>query len=287
MEKEFFNLDKQEKNKLPILEKGNEYNNSKEIWEKMENEYDRRIMILKKVLKNLEILENLVILEPPVLKRTDFGYNADIDFIFLGNDKQKTELSNELQNTFDIFPHIESYDSKKIEEIKNNSCGFYDLLMKRRGNLPIKESGAKEFSDNFLEESSELEMKARNILSMEEKDVLRKERMKIGKKFIEEIKKHISVLGYNFSGSMMKDMNRFGINSDLDIDILVNPSNKEEQRWDDLIHYLKWKYAEDFGIKIDIGDISLEKAREMVNNNPKFRDFYKEEFGVDVTQEIK
>jgi len=260
----------------------------KEIRERLEKEYDRRITTLKNVLGALEIPEDLVVLAPPVLDRTDFGYTADIDLVFLGTDEQREELYQKLHTSFEILPSIIHLNPERLTEIKENLPELYQFLMQRKGNIPIKE-GKIEITKDYWEEAADLEIKARTILSSEDKRRLKEQRLKIGNDFVNEVKQKVLVLGYNFSGSMMTDMEKFGINSDLDVDLLIDYADERTKRnvYDWIHLFLKWKYANEFGIKIDIYDTDLEFARKMASHNPKFVDFYKKEFGVDIIEAKK
>ena len=76
------------------------------IRERLEKEYDRRIGIFKNVLAVLEIPEDSVVLAPPAIDRTDFGYTSDIDLVFLGTDEQREKLYQRLHTSFEILPFI-------------------------------------------------------------------------------------------------------------------------------------------------------------------------------------
>lgn len=261
----------------------------REIRERLEREYDRRIVIFKDVLAVLEIPEDSVVLAPPVLDRTDFGYTSDIDFVFLGTDEQREKLYQRLYTSFEILPFIIQIDPKRLAKIKEDLPEFYQFLAQRRGNIPTKQGETEISSGDFWEEAAELETKARVVLSPEDKLVLKEQRLKIGHSFVNEVKQKVPVLGSTFSGSMMTDMQRFGINSDLDIELLTNPPDNEkvERNVFDWIHvYLKWKYAEKFSIKVDVGDTNLKFARMMASHDQKFVDYYKREFGIDITGEV-
>lgn len=257
----------------------------KEIRERLDKEYNRRITILKNVLAVLEIPEDLIILAPLAPDRTDFGYTSDVDLVFLGTDEQRERLYQKLHTSFEILPFIIHFNPDRLIEIENDLPELYQFLMQRRGNIPVKEGGI-ETAENYWEEATELETKARAVLSPEEKLRLKEQRLKIGSSFVDEVKQKIPVLGHTFSGSMMSDMERFGINSDLDIDLLIDPANKKAERNAfDWIHvFLVWKYAEEFGIKVDASETSLEFARRMASHEPKFVDYYKKEFGIDITE---
>ncbi|MDI6883505.1 MAG: hypothetical protein QMC93_03595 [Patescibacteria group bacterium] len=257
----------------------------REIRERLEKEYDRRIIILKNVLAVLGIPEDLVVLAPPALDRTDFGYTSDVDLVFLGTDEQEKKLYQKLHTSFEILPFIIHLNQEKLTEIKKDLPELYQFLMQRKGNIPTKE-GEIETAENYWKEAAELETRSRTILSIEDKLRLKEQRSKIGNSFVDEVKQEVPVLGYTFSGSMMTDIKRFGINSDLDIDLLINPvGEKAERNTYNWIHlFLKWKYAEEFGIKVDVHDTTLEFARRMVSHEPKFVDFYKKEFGIDITE---
>lgn len=257
----------------------------REIRERLEKEYNNRITILKDVLAVLKIPEDLIILAPPVLDRTDFGYVSDIDLIFLGTIKQGEKLYQKLHASFEILPFIIYFSQERLLEIKNDFSEFYHFLMQRKGNIQAKESEL-EANKNYWSEAEELEIKARKILSPKEKLRLKEQRLKIGNSFVEEVKQRVMVLGHAFSGSMMTNIERFGINSDLDVDFLIDSAGEKSERdaidWINV--FLKWKYAEKFGVKIDASHTSLKFAREMVSHEPKFIDYYKKEFGVDIVE---
>jgi len=257
----------------------------KEIKERLEKEYNRRIIILKNVLEVLEIPKDLVVLAPPVLERTDFGYTSDIDLVFLGTKEQMEKLYQKLHTSFEILPFIIYFDQKRLTEIKNDLPELYQFLMQKKGNIQEKE-GMIETAGNYWDEAKKLEAKMRTILPLEDKLRLKEQRLKIGSNFVEEVKQKVQVLGHAFSGSMMTDMEKFGINSDLDIDLLINPaSEKAERNAFDWIHlFLKWKYAEKFGIKIDVSETTLDFARLLSSHEPKFIDYYKEKFGIEITK---
>ncbi|MFH1175584.1 MAG: hypothetical protein V1698_02590 [bacterium] len=253
--------------------------------ERLEKEYNRRIIILKNVLVALEIPEDLVILVSPALDRTDFGYTSDIDLVFLGTNEQEEKLYQKLHTSFEILPFIIHLNPERLTEMEKDLPELYQFLTQRKGNIPTKE-GEIETAESYWDEATELETRSRTILSPEDKLRLKEQRLKIGNNFVDEVKQKVPVLGYTFSGSMMTDIKRFGINSDLDIDLLINPVDvKAERNAYDWIHlFLKWKYAEEFGIKVDVHDTNLEFARRMASHEPKFVDFYKKEFGIDITE---
>lgn len=269
--------------KLPINPGG------EKIRERLEKEYDRRISIFKNVLVVLEIPEDLVVLAPPVLDRTDFGYTSDIDLVFLGTEEQRDELYQKLYASFEILSSIIHIDQERLAKIESELPELYQFLMQRRGNIPIKETKMEIPVVNFWDEALELEIKARTALLPEDKLLLKEQRLKIGRDFVDEVKQRIPVLGHNFSGSMMTDMERFGTNSDLDIGLLTNPADeKAERNAFDWIHlYLKWKYAERFGTQVDASDTSLNFARMMASHDSKFKDYYQREFGIDITKEVE
>jgi len=261
----------------------------KKIREKLEKEYDRRMSIFGNVLTVLEIPKESIILAPPVLDRTDFGYTSDIDFVFLGTDEERNKLYQRLHASFEILPFIVHIDQKRLAEIENELPEFYQFLMQRKGNVPSKDVETEIPIVNFYDEAPELETKARTVLSQEEKSLLKEQRLKIGDSFVNEVRQKVPVLGHTFSGSMMFDTERFGVNSDLDIDLLIDPGDERaEKNVRDWIHvYLKWKYAEEFGIKVDVGDVSLESAHMMAVYDPRFAAYYIREFGIDVSREIE
>src|SRR3989344_6213476 len=166
-------------------------------------------------------------------------------------------------------------NQKRLTEIKKELPEFHQFLMQRKGNIPAKEGGRVGIaSSNFWEEAPDLEAKSRTILSPSDKLLLKEKRLEIGRNFVEEVKQKVPVLGHNFSGSMMTDMDRFGVSSDLDVDFLTNPGSEKTggNAFDWIHYYLTWKYAEKFGIKIDAADTSLDFARQMASNNPEFID---------------
>lgn len=257
----------------------------KKIRERLDEEYNRRITILKNVLVDLEISEDLIVLAPPVPDRTDFGYTSDVDLVFLGTDEQGEKLYQKLHTSFEILSFIVHFGPDRLAEIKNDLPELYQFLMQRKGNIPMKKGGIETAGDYWVE-ATELETKARTVLSPEDKLRLKEQRLKIGNSFVGEVNQKVPVLGHTFSGSMMSDMERFGINSDLDIGLLTNPvDEKAERDAFDWIHlFLKWKYTEEFGIKVDASDTTLKFARMMAKHEPKFADYYKEEFGIDITE---
>lgn len=257
----------------------------KEMREKLEKEYDRRIIILRNVLAALEIPENLVVLAPPVLDRTDFGYISDIDLVFLGTGEQREKLYQKLHTSFEIFPFIIHLDSDRLTEIKKDLPELYQFLIQRKGNIPTKEGEIKT-AENYWDEAAELKEKSRTILSTEDKLRLKEQRLKIGNCFINEVRQKVPVLGHKFSGSMMSDIEKFGISSDLDIDLLINPADEkaEQNAHDWICLFLKWKYAEKFRINVDAYYTTLEFARKMALHKPKFINFYRQEFGIDITE---
>lgn len=257
----------------------------REIREKLEKEYNRRIIILKNVIVALEIPEDLVILAPPVLDRTDFGYTSDVDLVFLGTDEQREKLYQRLHTSFEILPFIIHINPERLTEIGIDLPELYQFLMQKRGNIPAR-GGTVESAGDYWNEATELEIKARTVLSPEDKLRLKEQRLKIGNNFVDEVKQKVPILEHTFSGSMMTGMQRFGINSDLDIDFLINPANERAERnaYDWIHVFLKWKYAEEFGIKVDAFVTSLESARMMALHEQKFVEYYKKKFGIDITE---
>ena len=138
--------------------------------------------------------------------------------------------------------------------------------------------------EEFFEEAPEKEARLRGILSPEQKEQLKQERLMIGEEFIEEINKKAQVLGYNFFGSMMNDMDRFGINSDVDLDVLLDVEDKEKEREIFLYvrMYLKWKYIEQYNTEIDCHYITSNKLRDLIEKNPELKQIYKEKFDIDI-----
>ncbi len=255
-----------------------------EIREILEKEFGRRIGTLKKTLAELGIAEDAVILAPPVLNRTDFGYVSDIDLVFLGNEEQEMSLYEKLQDDFGIYPFVVRYDPVELEKMREELPEFYSFLMERRGNIKAVNVAASPPSEEFLDRATDLEAKARTLQSEEEKLALKKERLTIGERFVEDVGKQVAVLGYCFSGSMMNDMDRFSSISDLDIEMLTKyEDEKNEEKAFKWIHmYLKWKYAEKFGIKVDVGDTSLKSAKKFASLDPVMRKHFEHRFGVDV-----
>ncbi|NTW30512.1 MAG: hypothetical protein HGA33_04480 [Candidatus Moranbacteria bacterium] len=255
-----------------------------EIREILEKEFGRRIGVLKKTLVELGISEDTVILAPPVLNRTDFGYVADIDLVFLGNEEQEKSLYEKLQDDFGIYPFVVRYDPVDLEKMREELPEFYSFLMERRGNIKAANVATSPRPEEFFDKAADLEAKARTLQSKEEKLALKKERLTIGERFVDDVGKRVAVLGYCFSGSMMNDMDRFSSISDLDIEVLTNyKDEKDKARAFGCIHiYLKWKYAEEFGIKIDVGDTDLKSAKKLASQDRNLRNHFERQFGIDV-----
>ena len=248
-------------------------------------ECDKRADVLRDALVDLKIPNELVSLKPPVFDRTDFGYTSDIDLVFFGTDKQKEELYEKLYNS-SVHPFIVQIDLARLGEIQVKLPELYEYLTQRRGNFPMKKLETGNPITDFWEEEPELDKSARAILSSEDKLVLKEQRLEIGRRFVEEVKQRVPVVGYSFSGSTMGDMKRFGINSDLDIELLVDPKDEEDEKdIQDWIHlYLNWKYAEQFSIKVDAMEISLDFARQMISRDPKTVVWYEKKFGINASE---
>ncbi|NTW30692.1 MAG: hypothetical protein HGA33_05415 [Candidatus Moranbacteria bacterium] len=275
---------REEKNENPNRPISPEEAEGEKIREILEREFGRRIGALKKTLAELGIAEDAVILAPPVLNRTDFGYVSDIDFAFLGEEEQEARLFEKLCDDFNLYPFAVRYDREDLVEMKEDLPELYSFLMERKGDLRIHAAKDGIPSSDFLDEAPELEARARTLQSPEEKSALKERRLSIGKDFVEEVRKKITVLGYCFSGSMMDDMDRFGSISDLDIEMLTNyKDEKDKARAFGWIHiYLKWKYAEEFGIKIDVGDTDLKSAKKLASQDRNLRNHFERQFGIDV-----
>ena len=251
----------------------------------LEKEFQRRVAALKKILAELNIPESDIVLAPPVLDRTDFGYVADIDFIFLGTAELRNELYQKMYASHEVLAHIIDINPVRLSEIKNELPELYQFIMETRARFPAGDAADLSPGD-FYERQSELEDKMRAVLLPQEKEILKEQRLKIGQSFIQEVKTRVPILGEHFSGSMMNDSQRFGLNSDLDIDFLTNipeadPSQSNAYDW--LHIYLKWKYARDYGIKVDVGDTDLKFAQNMAKHDSKFIEFYKTQYNVDIT----
>lgn len=258
----------------------------REIREKIEREYDRRIAILRSVISALEIPEDAIILRPPVLDRTDLGYVADVDLILLGSAEERESLFKKIHKTFGVFPFVISINEARFKEIEKALPQLYQFLMSRKGRIPHGE--AEIIESDFTDEAAELEMRSRGILTLEEKEILKKQRLKIASKFIEEVSQKVPVVAHALSGSMITHMEHFGINSDLDIDLITNPERGGEENANDWIHlYLTWKYAEECGVKVDVSDDTLSEAKKMASLLPGIAEYYKKTFGLDLTGEIK
>jgi len=259
-----------------------------EILTEIKLEHERRVHKLHDIVEKLHLYNDEIIVAPPVLNRTDFGYSSDLDIIFLGSEEQSEKIYSSLIEE-GIFSSIMTIGVSELHEIQGQLPEFYQMLMEKKGNvgsyLEISPGVSKTDFDAI---SSELENKIRSFPTKEEKVNLREERMKIGKEFMEDIKKRLPVLGFSFSGSMISDMQRFSVNSDIDIEyITTNISGPRENMnliyWE---HYLKWKYAEKFHVKIDSLGLSYNVLHEMALRDGELSERYKRDFGIDLTQKL-
>lgn len=257
----------------------------REIREKIEKEYQRRLGVLRSALDALEIHHDLVAILPPVLDRADIGYTGDIDIIFFGEEAKREDLFNKTYNELGVFPFIIEFDGARLAQIQQDMPEFYDFIMAMRGNIS-QESLRREIQEtsNFLNEARLLEERSRYILSPEQKELLKVERLEIGRRFIEDAKRQVDILGYAFSGSMMsRSLERFDISSDLDIDMLVNSESEHDPRaFDWIALYLSRRYARDYKIKVDVHTETLGFARTMVSRDPRFADFYRSVYGINI-----
>ncbi len=228
----------------------------KTIKDKLDQEYARRIEILISILDSYQIPKDSLVVVPPVLTRTDFGYTSDFDLVFLGDYYKYCILYKELRNR-GIRPFIINLNNvDRLDKILLYLPEFYLFLKRRIGYIPSINVGMS-INENHLFNPQELEEETRKILTYEEKLRLREERIEIGKAFIKEVKLRVPVIGYEFSGSTMNNIEKFSFTSDLDINLLINPQDEELALY--WIHmFLKWKFAEKFGIKIDVLDRSIK-----------------------------
>lgn len=264
-----------EKEKIITCEK----NEKEKALERMRIEYERRKLIIKNALSFLGNSEELVILAPPVLDRTDFGYVADLDIVFWGDSQQEMDLFEKMnESEMDLF--VIRYDKDRLVEISEKVPAFYLFLKERKCGVEIENYPNTE-AGNFFDEAPELEEQIRKSISLQDKISLKNKRLRIGAEFINDTKKYLNVLGFCFSGSMVNNFEKFGINSDLDIDILYD-SREDSLAFEFLHIYLKWKYAEEFGIKIDIGDTEIKSAKRMALRDKNLNEFYLKKFGIDV-----
>ena len=259
----------------------------REIREVLEKEYQRRIAILNKALDDLKIPKELIIISPPVLDRTDFGYNTDLDIIFLGEEEQGSNLYNRLYKEGEFLATVDHYGPERLREIERALPELYDFLMRRRGNILVTDPKLAEGSGwNFWGQAEKLEAKARTLLGPEEKEQLREQRLAIGKQFVDEARQKANVVAYAFSGSMLENMERFGAISDLDIDLVIDSPDPvaKSNALDWVYVYLKWKYTEEYGIKVDIFPTELNDLKQMAALDSDMADFYKRIFGIDLLE---
>ncbi len=272
---------KEEENSKFELENTQE---GREIKEFLEKEFTRREIILKNTLEELDIPDEEFMLAPPLLTRTDFGYNSDIDGVFLGSMADELRLEQKLMETHGLSLFVINLDEKDLENISENIPELYGVIERNRGITAHDEEIEPNDGEEFFEKAPEKEARLRSILSPEQKEQLKQERLRIGEEFMEEINQKAQVLGYRFFGSMMSDMDRFGINSDVDLDVLLEVEDKKKEREIFLYvrMYLKWKYIEQYGVEVDCHHITSNKLRELVQRSPELKQVYEEKFNIDI-----
>ncbi len=218
-------------------------------------EFERRKFLLKSALSDLDISESLIVLAPPLLERTDLGHSFDLEFIFLGSLNQQLELERRLLNFYKISPNITCINSNEIKDMHDNFPEL-DELIEDKNNLNsshLSKTIIDSINEKYWDTAPIIEQKMRKILTKEEKIELKKERIEIGEKFIKEIEEKMSVSEYIFSGSMMNNMERFGINSDIDLEVVLDIKNEQAKKSAFLLtrRYLKWKYIKEYGVEVD------------------------------------
>ena len=258
----------------------------REIRAKIEAEYKRRMAILGQALEALNIPKDQLMLVPAVLERTDLGYIFDIDLVYFGKAEDSGKLYDYLHDQKNIFTFIIEIDQARMEELKRDFPDFYQFLEEGRGNVPEMPEEFAVGDSSFNEEAGELEDASRRVLSLDQKQELRRQRMAIRQEFIQEIEQRIRVAAFAFSRSMTrKGLSRFDISSDLDIDIVIDSQEYELDRntyaW--IAQYLRWKYARAHQIKVDTHVETLGYAASVVRRDGRFRDFYKKVFGLDIS----
>ncbi|MDD5750145.1 MAG: hypothetical protein PHU56_00640 [Candidatus Pacebacteria bacterium] len=256
----------------------------------LREEYERRIAVLKNALGALNLSEESLVIVPPVSERTDFGYGTDLDIIFFGSQEQGDLLHSRLYEEGGLFADIDCIGQERLSDIKNKMPEFYDFLTDRRGKIPfhsLPESieSSRDAGKRFLEQAESLEAKIRTVVSPEDKANLKEYRLAIGRQFIKESAEKIKIVATAFSGSMMEDMDRFSINSDLDIDLVIDsPDTAAEDNAREWLLYLKLKYALEYGIKADVFPTELEHFKNMAAFDKDMTDFYQRYFGVNFSE---
>lgn len=241
-----------------------------------QKEFQRRIDLLKKALEVRNIPIDLVIIAPPVLEKSDFGYNDDIDFIFTGTEEQRNLLYDDLSQTFRIVPYIIYIDEERMKEIKEELPDFYKYLNDRRGKFNL----IKESVDSIVEDPEEK-------TNLGKSGIPREKKLKICKDFIDDVKSKIVVLGYSYPITPQDEQMEAPTSDEsysVTVDLLLDPvDEKQERNASDWIHiYLKWRYAEFNHICIDPSDVTLDFARVLAKRDPTLASFYKDTFGIEI-----
>lgn len=221
------------------------------IREQLEQEYRYRVTILTNALDVLKLSHGDVIIAPPVLDRTDLGYDGKLDFLYIGNNTNFTRLCEKLKEDFGEDPTADSLNTKMLADIEHHAPEFYAFLEEHRG-IPHHED-----ITTYTPIDPEIPVsKMRGILPEEEKERLRQHRIKLAKQIINDVKKYAPVVSAEIYGSTMEDPPHFGINSDIDIGCVVQPQPPNMVppmvRENILDYYIPWRYAAEHQVRTDL-----------------------------------
>lgn len=162
---------------------------------------------------------------PPVMSRTDYGYMSDIDLVIISD--SIVEQDEYKEGEVFITPRI-----IKKSEVEKYGSAFPELA--DWYDKKIKEEKPKGTSDIKEIDVLSLEDKLRYSLSKEKRERIRNYRIKLADHFIEAAKKRVDIVSWNLSGSTADEPDKFSACSDLDFEILVDPSSIEEERTNDV-----------------------------------------------------
>ncbi len=255
----------------------------REIAEKYQSEYLRRLVIFNQAVLQSDIPFDHIIVFPPVMSRSDFGYISDLDVALIDTPEDIEESLFLALRSAGVYVFFRSFSSEYMDECKERYPEDVEFILSKRLN-PVNFPPLPTNANDFNDESESLIDLSRKLLTREQKQELAEIRNGIAQLFVADMKKYFSILSYHFSGSTFEDIDKFSYGSDLDIDLLVeDPSPTSlNSPLNYAMDYLIPKYAESFGIKIDIFITKIDEAEEMSYYDPEFIRYYKDTFGIDI-----
>lgn len=248
-----------------------------ECLEKLKQEFGRRVDKANLLIQNLsEEMKNIEwFIAPPVMSRTDYGYNADIDLVVVHDSEvQVPKYDNEIDGVFIMPTFITRGEITKLEHKYPEIREWY------QNKLEGKKFEGK--SENQPIDVLSLEDKLRYSISPEKREQLRNYRLVLANHFMKIVNKKIDTVSWDISGSTVADIDKFSVCSDLDLEILVNPETPEQESeiFFYLHHYLKHKFAEDYETKMCFTETTLDFVKRIATLDPKMKDFFEKQFRI-------